>query len=60
MAQWLRIRLGMQGTGTIPGQGTKIPHAAGQLLNPSATAPEPVCQNERSHVLQLRPMQPDK
>ena len=32
MVQWLRICLPMQGIGLlIPGQGTKIPHAAEQL-----------------------------
>ena len=55
-------------TGSIPGWGTKIPHAWGQL-NPPATTTEPVCHssslvshNERSQVLQLRPdpMQPNK
>ena len=30
--------------GSIPGQGTKIPHAAGQL-SPCATTTEPVCHN---------------
>ena len=30
-------------SGSVPGQGTKIPHAIGQL------------SNERFHVLQLRP-----
>ena len=27
-------------TGLIPGQGTKIPHAVGQLLSPKATTRE--------------------
>ena len=36
--------------GSIPGQGTKIPHAAGQL-SPRATTTEPV--HSRAHVLQL-------
>ena len=31
VVQWLRIRLPAQGTHWIPGQGTKIPHAIGQL-----------------------------
>ena len=32
--------------GTIPGRGTKIPHAIGQLnISMSATATEPVCLN---------------
>ena len=30
--------------GSIPGQGTKIPHATGQL-GPSATSNEPACHN---------------
>ena len=29
-------------TGSIPGQGTRIPHAVGQL-SPHATTREPVC-----------------
>ena len=37
--------------GLIPGQGTKIPHAAGQL-SPRATTTEPARLNERAHVLQ--------
>ena len=36
--------------GSVPGAGTKIPHAEGQL-NPCATATECVCLNVRSHVL---------
>ena len=32
-------------TGSIPGQGTKIPHAAGQL-NPRAATKDPACNNE--------------
>ena len=38
----------------IPGQGTRIPHAAEQL-NPHATTRESVCRNEGSHVPQLIP-----
>ena len=34
-------------TSLIPGQETKIPHAAGQL-SPFATAREPVCHNQRT------------
>ena len=51
--------------GSIPGQGTKTPHAAGLALlySPRATIrdkpthhkEEPACHNERSHVPQLRP-----
>ena len=48
--------------GSIPGWGTKIPHAAGQL-SPCATArekpahctEEPAHCSEGSHMLQLRP-----
>ena len=32
--------------GLIPGGGTKIPQAAGQLLSPWATTGEPECCNE--------------
>ena len=35
--------------GLIPGRGTKIPHAAGQLSLRTTTT-EPACRNERSHV----------
>ena len=37
--------------GSIPGQGTKIPHAAGQL-SPRATTIELGCLNERACMLQ--------
>ena len=37
--------------GLIPGQGTKIPHAAGQL-SPSATTTELACLNWRACVPQ--------
>ena len=48
--------------GSILGQGTKIPHATGQL-SPHATTrekpgrhnEEPTHRNERSHMPQLRP-----
>ena len=47
--------------GSIPAQGTKIPHAVGQL-NPHTTTREAltpqqkICMRQgRSHVLQLRP-----
>ena len=37
---------------SIPGQGTKIPHAAGQL-SPSATTTEPECRKLQSpHALE--------
>ena len=32
--------------GSIPGQGTKIPHAAGQLSLHTATREKPPCHNE--------------
>ena len=31
--------------GSIPGQGTKIPHAMGQLNPHAATREKPVCRN---------------
>ena len=37
--------------GSIPGQGTKIPHAVGQL-SPHTTTSEPVHLNQRAGVLQ--------
>ena len=37
--------------GSIPGQGSKISHAAGQL-NPHAATRESMCCNERSHMTQ--------
>ena len=40
--------------GLIPNQGTKIPHAAGQLSPLTATSGL-ACHNKRSHVLQRRP-----
>ena len=44
--------------GSIPGQGTKIPHVVDQL-SPSATTREFVCSNEtcneRLNVMQIRP-----
>ena len=48
MVQWLRICLPMQGDiGSIPGQGTKIPQASGQL-SPHAATTDPVYHNQRS------------
>ena len=42
--------------GSIPGQGTKIPHVTGQLPSPRATTREkPARHNERSCMPQLRP-----
>ena len=45
--------------GSIPGQGTRIPRAAGQLSlqvpSLEATTRESVCLNERSDMMQLRP-----
>ena len=41
MVQWLAIHLAVQEMGSIPGQGTKIPHAKGQLsLCAAAAEPE--------------------
>ena len=40
-------------TGSIPGWGTKIPHAAGQL-SPCATTTDLTRLNERAHVPQLK------
>ena len=37
--------------GSIPGRGTKIPHAVGQLSLP-ATTTELMCLNERARMLQ--------
>ena len=39
--------------GSIPGRGTKIPHAAGQL-SPRAATTEPACLNERAHMPQIQ------
>ena len=45
-------------TGSIPGRGTKIPHATGQL-SPRATTTELVHLNERSRMPQTtEPMCP--
>ena len=60
MVQWLRIHLPMKGTGSIPGQGTRIPHATGQLSLP-ATTTEPsrsgdcTPQLQSPHVLEPAP-----
>ena len=46
------------GMGSIPGQGTKIPHAAGQL-SPCATTTELMCLDWRVRVPQTtEPMHP--
>ena len=42
------------GTGSIPGQGTKILPPTGQL-SPHAITKESACCNERSHMPQRRP-----
>ena len=42
-----------EGTGLIPGHGTKIPHAAEQV-GPSAATRNSVSCNKRSHGPQLR------
>ena len=41
--------------GSIPGRGTKIPHAAEQLSPRATTREKPACLRERSHMPQLRP-----
>ena len=43
--------------GSIPGQGTKIPHATGQL-SPRPTTTESTHRSKRSHMLQQRPLMP--
>ena len=40
--------------GSIPGQGTKIPHTVGQLSLCAETREKPVCLNERHCIMQLR------
>ena len=48
-------------SGSIPGWGTKIPHAEGQLSQTATTMEaahhnsESVCHNERSHTTQRDP-----
>ena len=42
-------------TGSIPGRGTKIPHAVGQL-SPSATTAEHMPQLESPHATTTEPM----
>ena len=50
MVPWLRIHFCKAGdAGSIPGWGTKIPHATEQLNNRKS-----MCLNERSYMLQLR------
>ena len=53
--QWLRITYNAGDAGSIPGQGTKIPHAAEQLSPRATTREKPARFNERSHMPQLRP-----
>ena len=43
--------------GLIPGQGTKIPYAMGQLLSPGATT-EPACGKKISCTPQRRSREP--
>ena len=52
VAQWLRIRLPMQGHGFEPWSG-KIPHAAEQL-SPCATTTEPALQSPRATTTEAR------
>ena len=40
-------------SGSIPGQGIKIPHAE-QKLSPWATTRESMCRSEKSHMMQGR------
>ena len=51
VVQWLRI--GLANSGSIPGLGTKIPHAEQQ--GATATTREPARHEGRSHMRQLRP-----
>ena len=45
MVQWLRLCASSSGnTGSIPGQGTKFPHAVGQLSPHTATREARVLQ----------------
>ena len=44
-----------RGVSSIPGQGTKIPHAAGHL-SPSATTPGPVCSSVHTPQLEKMPV----
>ena len=71
MVQWLRICLAMQGTGSLPSQGTKVPHAMGvtkpvshnywarAFWSLNTTTREPSHCKERSHMIQWRPNQPN-
>ena len=45
--------------GVTPGQGTKIPHAMGQLSLSAATT-EPKCQNKRFRRMQQRSQVPQQ
>ena len=50
VVEWLGIHLAMQGsTGSIPGQGTEIPHISGQL-SPAAVTTEPEPQLESQYT----------
>ena len=65
VVQWLSLcASNAGGAGSIPGQGTKIPHAMEQL-NQNAVATEPVLYNpcvttreERSYMTHGRPCMP--
>ena len=59
VVRWWRIRLPIQGTWSIPGQGTKIPHATGQL-NLRIITREPAHYNLRRLCLEEDPTQPKK
>ena len=55
VVQWLRIAFNAGDTGPVPGQGTKIPHAAGQKSPCVTTRGKPMSLKEISHVPPLRP-----
>ena len=55
VVQWKNPPSNAGDAGLIPGWGTKIPHAKGQLSPHATTREKPLCHKERSRVLQLRP-----
>ena len=71
MAQWSRIHIAVQGTGSIPGPGTKIPHATEQLSpcttttqsaleSPPAATAEPTCHITEARVPRICAPQQEK
>ena len=59
MVQWLSPPANAGRVGSIPGQGTKIPHAKGQLSPPHVPQLEkPVYQNEETVHHNKEPAQP--